>query len=170
MSASQYLWDAWILGWNLCKLPGNLWIVFLCVIQNVAESFQSSPLSLSTHSELRNLKKISALWVCSVCWHSPLLQLHLLRTSEVVPQLEVKITVHPYSWFKRVKKWFKRVKKVNALSFKLLLGRFVWGIFGIFCWSWLSLGMAETPSLAFRIQLDKAMSYLICCWPWYHFE
>lgn len=75
---------------NLCKLPVNLWIVLLCMIQNAAESFQTSPLSLSSHSELRNLKKLSALWACSVCCtginlcSSYKLQLHLLRTSEVV--------------------------------------------------------------------------------------
>lgn len=58
----------------------------------------------------------------------------------------------------------------NNFSFKLLLGRFVRGIFGAYYCSRLSLGMAETPSLAFKVQLDKAMADLIWCWPWYHFE
>lgn len=107
------------------------------MIQNAAENFQISPLPLSSHSELRNLKKLSALWACSVSCiginlcSSYKLQLHLLRSSEVVPQLEVKIKVHPYSWFKRVK-----------TPFKLLLGRFVCGILVFFVeagWEWQKL-------------------------------
>lgn len=41
------------------------------------------------------------------------------------------------------------------LSFKLQLGRFAWGIFGILYWSWMSPGTAETPSLAFKVWLIK---------------
>lgn len=102
--------------WNLFKLPVNLWIVLLCMIQNAAESFQTSPLSPGSHSELRSLKKLRAQWACSGCCiginlcSSYELQFHLLRTPEVIAQLEVKITVHPYSWL-------KRVKKANAFFF-----------------------------------------------------
>lgn len=52
---------------------------------------------------LSALKKLSALWACSICCiginlcGSYKLQLHLLRTSEAVPQLQLKITVHPCS-------------------------------------------------------------------------
>lgn len=50
--------------WHLCKLPVNLWIVFLCMIQNAAEGFQASPLSLSTEET-----QCSVGLLCFLHWH-----------------------------------------------------------------------------------------------------
>lgn len=118
----------WILTFEVFYHSGSV-LFFLIVMQNATKDFKICPLSLSTHSKLRNLK----LTQCSLglfCLTSVALiltfavsyklQSHLLRTSKIVPcillpQLEVTITVNPNSLFERVlQRWQRQTLQCNT--------------------------------------------------------